>query len=567
MFRSEFSPAVLAFLAVLLGSGPAVCDAHAPAAYLASLDQAERAYDAQAWGEAAERFAALVKANPDNGALWLRLARAQTRLGRHLEAAPNYEMAMRLGALDAPRGHYALAQTYARAGKTEQALAALRAALDAGYRYRPDVAGDEAFAGLRKDPRFLALAQPGCPRTNRQAGFSCDLDLLLGEIGRVHNRYRQQVSPRDLAAEARAFRKALPHRSDAEAILGLQAIAARLGDGHSLVYPAGMERGVLHLLPLRLYWFSDGLFVIPGGADPAIVGARVSAIGGVAPEVLFERIRPYASHDNDSELKWVSPGYLRIAELLTLVGVPMRDGGFEVTLETRDGARRTLLVRPAATAPGEADFDISLPPPPATAAPLAFSRTESSYWFQRLPNGIVYVQFNHVRDDPAESLAAFARRLREEIKAAPVRGLILDLRRNNGGEGTLTPDLLRTLVWFEIDHGPRSLVALIGRNTFSAAQNFTSYLNTMTGAVFVGEPTGSRPIHVGDEATFRLPYSGAIGQLAPGLHADALFQDERIWIAPDIPAPLSSQDYFTGRDPGIAAALAVFAAKDQAGRP
>lgn len=38
-----------------------------------------------------------------------------------------------------------------------------------------------------------------------------------------------------------------------------------------------------------------------------------------------------------------------------------------------------------------------------------------------------------------------------------------------------------------------ALFVIIGRNTFSAAQNSATLLDRHTHAVFVGEPTGSRP--------------------------------------------------------------------------
>ena len=95
------------------------------------------------------------------------------------------------------------------------------------------------------------------------------------------------------------------------------------------------------------------------------------------------------------------------------------------------------------------------------------------------------------------------RSVRPEASARSCTRLILDLRRNNGGEATLTPPLLRTLAWFEAEHGPRSIVVLIGRNTFSAAQVFLTRLLTLTDPMLVGEPTGSRPYHVGDEAAIR----------------------------------------------------------------
>jgi hypothetical protein len=100
-------------------------------------------------------------------------------------------------------------------------------------------------------------------------------------------------------------------------------------------------------------------------------------------------------------------------------------------------------------------------------------------------------------------------------------------------------------------------VAIIGRNTFSAAQNFTSYLDMLTDVIFVGEPTSSRPVHVGDEAMVRLPYSGIVGSIAAYLHHDAISRDARVWIAPDAPVGLSWADYAAGKDPALDAAVAI----------
>lgn len=80
-------------------------------------------------------------------------------------------------------------------------------------------------------------------------------------------------------------------------------------------------------------------------------------------------------------------------------------------------------------------------------------------------------------------------------------------------------------------------------------------------AYFVGEPTGSKPRHFGDEAEFVLPYSSAMGQLAPGEHVDSLYRDDRVWIAPAIPASLASEDYFAGRDPALDAAIQAVSAE------
>ena len=48
---------------------------------------------------------------------------------------------------------------------------------------------------------------------------------------------------------------------------------------------------------------------------------------------------------------------------------------------------------------------------------------------------------------------------------------------------------------------------IIGRNTFSAAQNTVNMMESTRNATFVGEPTGSRPNFVGESTYIVMPYS------------------------------------------------------------
>ncbi|MFB3084243.1 MAG: hypothetical protein ACE1Z4_12465, partial [Gammaproteobacteria bacterium] len=43
------------------------------------------------------------------------------------------------------------------------------------------------------------------------------------------------------------------------------------------------------------------------------------------------------------------------------------------------------------------------------------------------------------------------------------------------------------------------LFVIIGRETFSACQNFVNRMERETNVLFVGEPTGSRPNFVGED--------------------------------------------------------------------
>jgi hypothetical protein len=101
------------------------------------------------------------------------------------------------------------------------------------------------------------------------------------------------------------------------------------------------------------------------------------------------------------------------------------------------------------------------------------------------------------------------------------------------------------------------LYVIIGRGTFSAAQNLATLLERHTEAIFVGEPTGSSPTFVGETIDFQLPYSGAWANVSDLLWQSGWPMDERTWIAPLLYTPPTFADFRENRDPAMEAILAV----------
>jgi C-terminal processing protease CtpA/Prc len=122
------------------------------------------------------------------------------------------------------------------------------------------------------------------------------------------------------------------------------------------------------------------------------------------------------------------------------------------------------------------------------------------------------------------------------------------LRHNNGGNSYLYPPVIDALTAWETAMPYGKLYVLTGRNTFSAAQNFIAQLDKRTRAIFVGEPSSSKPNFVGEENDMQLPWSGAIASISNRYHEN-IPGDTRGWIEPDIKVELSSRDYFANRDP------------------
>jgi uncharacterized protein (DUF2267 family) len=129
---------------------------------------------------------------------------------------------------------------------------------------------------------------------------------------------------------------------------------------------------------------------------------------------------------------------------------------------------------------------------------------------------------------------------------------------NNGGEASKADELLRTLI--AADTLGVRLAILTSRMTFSAAQTFAARIDQWTGAVFVGQPTGSKPNHYGNERKFQLPDSGLRGTISSGLNQPVTARDDRPTIAPDIAVPTRASDYFAGADPTLDAAVRALTA-------
>jgi hypothetical protein len=166
------------------------------------------------------------------------------------------------------------------------------------------------------------------------------------------------------------------------------------------------------------------------------------------------------------------------------------------------------------------------------------------------------VRLSEVRDDSAETLAAFGLRLRAVLTASHPKNLIFDVRGNRGGSTALYTELLRTLVAFSTGEGHHMYI-LIDRNTYSATGNLITELERLANPVFVGEPSGQCCNLHGDATFIRLPYSGIEGGISAVRWNLSHPWDRRREMVPQVPVQLTASDYFAGRDPALQAVYAL----------
>lgn len=511
---------------------------------------------------ATEMYERLVQAYPwDSGTWWL-LGYIRYRTGEFHAAADAFGRADRLGVSASARwlpGFAAMA--YARAGRPDSALVWLEKAI-VEYRYEaPHVLlQDSAFAELREDPRFRVLTPPRLRSgISRVEGWGADLDYMLAQIQRVNPEFRGELLPDGLLQMAEQLRARIPSLTDVQIAIEMQHLLATLGQSHNnLLFPfvrTASGRIAVTNLPFALYYFPDGLYIVdakPPHED--LIGARVLRFGSTDAAEAARAVERLISRDNDMQVPWIAPTFLRMPEVLEALGIIERIQRVQLTIEDRAGRTRTVELEPLALEPRPKLAASRVPNAPEP--PLYLRNVAEAHWFEPLPEcGAVYVQFNQVVNEREETLAQFGLRLRDYLgERSEVRNLIVDVRHNNGGDTYLYTELLRTLIAFDAKAENR-LFMIAGRNTFSAAQNFAVDVDRLTNAIFVGEPTGGKPEAFGDSPPFVLPYSGLEGEIAAVIWNLSSPRDRRPWIAPDIPVALTAEDYFANHDPVMSIVL------------
>ena len=379
-----------------------------------------------------------------------------------------------------------------------------------------------------------------------------DLDELVGALRREHVDLHHTVSESGFRSAHRSLRGRLPSLPAHAVVVELGRLVALIGDGHTalrLTDVAGFGR-----FPVRLHRFSDGVFVRAIAPEhTALGGSRLIAIGDVPIGEAWDLTRPLISRDNEMGVWNQVPDLLAIPEVLHALGVIPTTTRATFTVERLDGERRPVdLATTASNDPELLDARLRL----RMADPL-WLRRPGENWFEHLAEiDTLYMAYNTVRDGAPEPLSAFFGRALDLIDAEGVDRLVLDIRRNGGGDMTLNWPLVDGLIRSDAVNRWGHLFVIIGRGTFSAAMNLAVELEQRTRVLFVGEPTGARPNQFGENADIVLRHSGLRATASALFWQNSFPADDRPWIAPDLPARLSSADYLHQRDPAFEAVLA-----------
>jgi hypothetical protein len=407
-----------------------------------------------------------------------------------------------------------------------------------------------SMSDLKVRKKLAELPDPS--RLTRQQQWQHDLLYVSSFLPVRHPNLFYQLSQQAFASKIKRIGDDVPEMSDVEIFLSLSEIFAQIGDAHTTVSP---PNELMSMYPIEFSWFSDGLFVVAAvkGYEQSLK-ARLVKIGNTDVETIYRAASAIIPHENDSRLREQSLRVMRMPRILEGLGVVSRAESQRLTFIAPPGDHLVLEVEAVPWNGWRGVQWVLAVDRNDPGLPVSRQKREGYFWYEYLePSRTLYCQYNRCKETRERPMAAFTAELMAFLNSHEVDRFILDLRKNTGGHSPLLNPLISALSKSKVNrHG--KLFCLIGRKTFSSAVLNAVALKRDTEAIVVGAPTSGKPYHFGQVESTRLPYSQLRIQYATKYCGHS--PSDAPTLAPDVPAQVSSVEYFSGKDPVLDTALA-----------
>ncbi len=397
-------------------------------------------------------------------------------------------------------------------------------------------------------------------RSSVPSGRRGDVAALRSFAETTHPRGREAAADAKWRETWTALEADAERLTDGAFFVGLWRALSWFRDGHTTVLPfeftgatppAFAQGPFGHDLPLRVKAFHDGFFVTEARDEALpLLGARVRAVNGVSDAELMRRLIEVWPGSEAWALNWAWTLFNNAALLQGLEVTPTAEAPLRIDATGDDGRPLAATLRPRRDGGQRTKLERRTSEREAWRAQYG-----AGNFVHPLPQSrAVYVSIDEMGDVEGRTFEQLTREAFAAMERPAMRRVVIDLRRNGGGNN-FTGEALRRVLGRSRFNRPGGLYVMTGPATFSAAQNLATRLERETWALFVGEPTGSSPNHYGDSEMFRGESTGITAIVSSLPWFDSYPMDERDTIMPDLPSPATFPAWREGRDPALALAL------------
>lgn len=397
---------------------------------------------------------------------------------------------------------------------------------------------------------LFIIIQTAYSQNERSTDWDADLDYLGKELSEKHYNFFTVKSEDYLLSELDAIKKESTNLDAFQVGLKTQQLIAQFGDSHTkLSFEQFIDRN--RLLPLQLFWFGDGLYVIRTTQEnKEILGGKIELINNVPISTVIDSVSTLFAIDNLATVKSQVIQYIPSLQILEYFGFT-KEG--EVKLDFAGG--KLCLMKPtvidnnnvASFKPDSVSF--CMKNQKAFFVDSYFS-DEKIYYLQYNKCWSKESELEHGDKERAKGMPLFKDfedKAFHVLNNQLVDKIIFDMRFNGGGNSAPGTAFIEKLAKYLKTHPSVKTYVVLGRNTFSSAILNAMDFKRLTNAIFVGEETAGKPNHFGEVRNFQLPNS----KLYVG-YSTKFFKntDEDVnTIKPDVFIETSFSDFAKGIDP------------------
>lgn len=516
--------------------------------YLESLrKEAFKSFYSKNYKEATNYFLTLSNENPYNSNYQFFLGLCNFSRGNVDDSIDNFQKAWDLGYMYKGTLAFQMARSYAYKKEDEKAIKWLKESIKGGFVNYKRIANDTVFATLKNDKAFKTLLGLYDLHNNRINSWKQDINYLKEQAELIHYDLFHVIPKKTWDKSFAGLLKQIPKLNDIQITLSLMKIMAMLNDGHSkivLPYEILDTQIKFKKLPLALIFLEDGIYIkgikktVPNSQN--LIGAKITTVNNIDVNDVVESFTSFLGSDNRFNLRSKIETAICIPEIVN-----------EITQTNQDAIIFKLQLHDGTTKLQEfTDFDILniglndwvfnedwtyLGEHCDKGKLLWRKQIQMPFWYELVQDSILYTQINQIIDTPDKKFKSFNDDLFNRVKASKPKCLVIDLRWNGGGSSFLNIHLIKNIIQHKEYDNKDKLFVLIGKETFSAAQNLVTDLQYFTNATFIGTPTGSKPNFIGEGTNITLPYSGLMAVISNNYHqgGQGMSIDGRKWITPD----------------------------------
>jgi hypothetical protein len=227
-------------------------------------------------------------------------------------------------------------------------------------------------------------------------------------------------------------REKIPGLQDHQIVVEFLKLTALLGDGHTTVVP-GKGGRPFRSLPIGLVWTRDGLYVAVATPEfKDFLRSRVVCVGTSSLDTVIPLVAGLSAAENESGRRDAVRRWITRPETLHGLGLIAEMENVPIAVVNSSGTKQIVRLTPLpATDQPRLVFAVD---PQTKDLPVSLRSSRDRYGFEWLADSkTLYCWYDSCANVPGRPVSAWCKDVLAQIDSPPVERVVIDLRRNGGG--------------------------------------------------------------------------------------------------------------------------------------